>query len=193
MSTSVFGTVLAGGSSQRMGRDKASIAIDGSTMLERVVNAGTTAGLSMLVVGRARPLAFPFPTTRFVTDQHPGGGPLGGLLTAFSHVDGDLLALACDLPLLNRAAVEWLLATAAPLDPARDVVVMADGRLQPLFAVWRRIGRTRLARAFAAGERSLMRCLATADPFVVHLPAQFAHAADDCDTPEDLARLRLAG
>lgn len=193
MSGVIYGTVLAGGSSQRMGRDKASITIDGTTLLERVVGAGVAAGLPMLVVGRARPLGFPYPTADFVTDQHPGGGPLGGILTAFSHVDGDVLALACDLPLLSQAVVEWLLATAAPVDPARHVVVMADGRLQPLFAVWRRIGRPRLARAFATGERSLVRCLVAADPFVVHIPAQFAHAADDCDTPEDLARLRIAG
>lgn len=191
--SSITATVLAGGSSQRMGRDKASIAIDGATMLERVVRAAVGCELPTLVVGRPRPLAFPHPTARFVTDQHPGGGPLGGLLTAFSHVDGDLLALACDMPRLDAAAIAWLLTVAGPVDPARDVVVMADGRLQPLFAVWRRIGRTRLARAFTNGERSLMRCLDAGEPFVVHLPDRFAHAADDCDTPEDLARLRIAG
>lgn len=190
MNNRIFGAVLAGGRSRRMGCDKAAILYEGTTLLERVVAAGLHAGLPMLVVGRERPQGFPHSSVRFVTDQYPDSGPLGGLLTAFAHLEGDCLALACDLPRLDSATLAWLLTTAASFDPAQDVVASVDGQCQPLFTLWRRSSTERLARAFAAGERSLIRCLVASGCAVIPLPEQFTQAVVDCDTPEDLARLR---
>ena len=93
--------VLAGGGSTRLGgSDKASIEIDGLTLLERTLDALVDVD-SVVVVGD------PVPTTRPVTftreDPH-GGGPAAGLLAglrAFPRTPRWVIVLAVDMPLVS--------------------------------------------------------------------------------------------
>jgi len=166
------GAVLAGGASRRMGRDKSAIEIDGTTMVQRVLDALAAAGADeTFVVG---------PTG--VPDETPGAGPLGGLVTALRHARHDhVVVLACDLvspsaALVRRVVEEGQHAVAA--------VPRVDGRPQWLHGMWSRAGcLAALEAAFAAGERSLHGAAQHVD---VTLFDDASPSYRDADSPGDL-------
>jgi molybdenum cofactor guanylyltransferase len=146
------GAVLCGGSSRRMGTDKALLEVDGVAMAERVARALTAGGCS--------PVAFvggDLSLNRFgrpvLVDRWPGEGPLGGVLTALMHTDGaDVVAAACDLPLLDGPTVGTLIAAT---NPDVDVVVASSDRLEPGLAWWSGGARQRIEQLWDAGVRAL--------------------------------------
>src|SRR3954462_6906248 len=87
------GAVLTGGSSRRMGRDKATLLIDGTTMAERVASALVEAGAASVVcVGPA------VGALRSVREDEPGSGPLGAIVAALRWADPRPVVVApCDL------------------------------------------------------------------------------------------------
>lgn len=174
------GAVLVGGASRRMGKDKAIVRIDGVPMAERVAGALRRAGAAQVVrVGGERA----GPDVDWVPDDHPGEGPLGGLLTALGHAQHDLVVvLACDLVDPSAAAIERLVGRAAGHAAA---VPEARGRAQWLHAAWSvRRCLVALRAAFDEGERSLHGAAARLDD--VHRFVDDAGAYADADRPEDL-------
>ena len=123
--TSVAGAVLAGGASSRMGRPKALIEIDGRTLLDRAVGALTAAAIDPVIVVGGDQAAIEAAGHRFVPDEYPGEGPLGGIISALGAVDTDLVVvLACDLLAASPDAVisrKWSKSrfTASSTKPAR--------------------------------------------------------------------------
>jgi molybdopterin-guanine dinucleotide biosynthesis protein A len=123
------GIVLAGGTAARMdGVDKASVELEGRTLLAYAVDAFLDAD-EVVVVGPAgvrteRPVTF-------VREDPPRGGPVAGLLTG---VDALLRAprlvgvLAVDMPRVTPATMRRLREAAAGRDGA--FLVDGDGRRQ---------------------------------------------------------------
>lgn len=189
MTIAFAGAVLAGGASRRMGRDKALVeAPDGRALVVVGVDALMAAGASEVVVVGGNERALRGLGVRWVPDLHPGEGPLGGILTALSATDSELVVvMACDMPGVGRE-VPVALVTALQASPGSGAAVAAVGdREQPLTACWRRSAAAAVLRAaFEAGERA---------PRMV-LPALGAVRVDglpvaqlvDVDSPEDLRR-----
>ena len=181
------GVLLTGGSSSRMGTDKALLVVDGRTMAGRVADALRAGGAhEVLAVGGdltglraegidARP------------DDHPGEGPLGGILTGLRLATQDLVVvLACDMPAVDAPVVEALAAALAAA-PAADAALAVDaGRVQALTAAYRRRVRPALLEQFEAGERAARRAIAPLR--VVEVTGLAADALADVDRPEDLRR-----
>jgi len=172
--------VLAGGQSRRMGSDKATLVVDGMTMVERVQSVLVSAGVSDIVV--AGPTGVPD------SADDAGEGPLAGVLAGWSHLTSDghrpdpVVVVSCDLVGLTQELVADLV-DASVLH--RHGVVAFDGeRRQPLVGAYRPAAIEAIERAFAAGERSLRRCLSDWD--LGHVPAAAAAVAD-ADSPSDLA------
>jgi molybdopterin-guanine dinucleotide biosynthesis protein A len=92
---SVTVSILAGGLSARMGRDKSRLRLGGRTMLGHARALGRELGLPVRVIRR---------------DLVPRCGPLGGIFTALktSRADAELF-LACDMPFLTPALLRKLL------------------------------------------------------------------------------------
>lgn len=182
--------ILAGGRSTRMGQDKAILRLAGQTLLARTVAVARTAGLDAVVVGRDRPDDWTDATTRFLRDDQPGNGPLGGLRDALAATNRTIVALPCDLPRLDAVAVRWLLSAADETGPGSPVVAaQVAGRVQPLFALWRQSCRSGLDAAFAAGERSPLRWMLTVHAAIVPVPSAFHAMLADCDTPGEWQRV----
>jgi molybdopterin-guanine dinucleotide biosynthesis protein A len=130
--------VLAGGTAARMdGVDKGSIEVDGVTLLERAL-AATMSAREVVVVGSEVPTSRPTTWTR---EDPPGGGPAAGLLAGldrFLRPPDLVLVLAVDMPKVNAGTVArltWAVEASTEVDGA--VLVDADGRRQPLAAVYR--------------------------------------------------------
>jgi molybdopterin-guanine dinucleotide biosynthesis protein A len=181
------GVVLSGGASIRMGTDKAFVIVEGLPMVVRVAHALVDAGAERVIcVGgdleRLGELGL-----ETAPDLHPGEGPLGGLLSAFAAAEhaAVLLLAPCDL-LAPSAAAFGEIVGALPASGALAVVPVTRGVRQPLNGAYRAAAHRLLAGAFADGERSVKRALATisVEELVDIDPAALA----DADTPEDLAR-----
>ncbi len=154
----------------------------------------------LLAGGRALPADADTTGLRALDDWDAVPGPLGGLGAGLEAARHDwCLLLACDMPFVDRHAVERLLQTAATLEPAEaagaapapDVVAWAapDG-WQPFCALYRREGRTRLRAHAEAGVRSLRGYL---DRCTVAVPEGEPTGRDvlfNVNTPADLLRAR---
>jgi molybdenum cofactor guanylyltransferase len=191
LATPFHGAVLAGGSSRRMGTDKAFVEIDGVPLVSRCAAALHQAGArSVEIIGGDRPRLQALGLT-VVDDRVPGAGPLGGLISVLErHVhDQAVVVLPCDL---RHPSPTALAAVAAALGPdAGDgsspavAVPQVDGRRQWLHAAWRPgAALPGLLAAFEAGERAVHR--AAAGLSVVVVSSVGTHDVDDVDTPGDL-------
>lgn len=132
----VEGFILVGGKSSRMGTDKARLVFHGITSIERITTELSAVASSLAQVG-ARRLDGQF-SIKNVPDILPGWGALGGIYTALSACERDwALIVACDLPFVTRELFQRL---ARFRNPETDTVVpiQADGRPQPLCALYRR-------------------------------------------------------
>lgn len=144
--------VLAGGRSTRFGgTDKALAAVAGRPMLARVLDGLTPVVDDVVVNCRAdqrRSLGTALGGTRgrFAVDAVPDGGPVGGIQTGLAAAqDGWALVVGCDMPLFDPHTARDLFRRADAADPWVDAVVpVADGRRQPLGALYR-VDRARIA------------------------------------------------
>ena len=146
------GFVVAGGLSTRMGRDKARLAWQGTTLLDHAIARLAAVCRDVRILcgpvpryeDRGRPL---------VVDGIPDGGPLAGLAAGLASAgDAAGLYLGVDLPLVT---IDLLAALAALGGDADAVVpVTADGP-QPLCAVYRKGCLGAVRARLAAGDRRM--------------------------------------
>jgi molybdopterin-guanine dinucleotide biosynthesis protein A len=166
---SLFGFVQAGGGSTRFGADKALVQFEGKTLLARTVELVTSVCGEVKIVA---PLGkYGDGSVPILTDQWPGQGPLGGILTALKHLNERLetpartlaedrgigsyaLILSCDMPFLTR---EWLayLCDRAVKSTAQVIVPQSENGLEPLCACWRTDAASTVQTAFDAGVRKV--------------------------------------
>jgi len=184
----VAGAVLLGGSSSRMGRDKASLTVGGVAAATRV--AGVLAGLfeDVLLVGGDPPADAP---GRRIADPAGPACPLRGIVAALEAARAErVLVIATDLPLVTPA----LLLAIVAWPRAEAVVPRPGGVLQPLCALYQREVARRVASARLQSGRL------AAHGLLAELQASYLEDSDlaevdpggaalaNLNTPEDLAR-----
>ncbi|HWY49036.1 MAG TPA: molybdenum cofactor guanylyltransferase [Bryobacteraceae bacterium] len=135
------GFVLAGGSSSRMGRDKALLAYRETSLVDYVARAVREAIGSVALIGdpgRYRDLGH-----AVYSDKVPGCGPLGGIYTALTvspsgwSLPADWnLVVACDMPGISARVLRGLIDPEA--EPGRNCVMAVGpgGEPEPLCAVY---------------------------------------------------------
>jgi molybdopterin-guanine dinucleotide biosynthesis protein A len=147
------GLVLAGGASQRMGRDKAFLELDGRPLIQIVVERMMGICSEVLIVsGDVAPYAgFGVPV---VQDRFPDVGVLGGLHAGLYTASYELsLAVGCDMPFLKpdllRAFARWAAGV--------DVALLRRGEhVEPLHAAYRRTCLPAMEKAIRAGKRRIV-------------------------------------
>jgi molybdopterin-guanine dinucleotide biosynthesis protein A len=146
------GFITAGGRSSRMGRDKAWLRISGRPMIEHVVAAlaPVTAGVAIIANSPdyAR-LGLPV-----FADVNAGIGPLEAVRTGLANAQTSRIVLAgCDLPFVTPDLFKFLLSI--PGDHQAIVPVGADGKLEPLCAIYCTKALAEVSRLIARGERKI--------------------------------------
>lgn len=167
----ILGAVLAGGRSQRMGRDKAAMVLDGVPLLDRARQLLKQTGCqSVCVLGRPG-------EQDGLPDSEPGGGPgralLDGLVFAHMKDMAGLLAIPVDMPLLSPGHLQALI----PRD--KPAACIYEGLPLPAFfpAALAEVRRERI--------RSVM-SLVEAGPFEARpLPPDHETAFVNVNTPAD--------
>ena len=188
--------ILIGGHSRRMGKDKARLIIDGSSMLERCVETLRKIVPEVIVVG-AQHSGESIHCARFVSDLFPGQGPVGGIITALSALGrGSHLVVACDMPFLQISILNLLVAHDNGDDDA--VIPLPSTGPEPLCALYRDTAVPKLERYLEGGGRALYKAL---ERLRTHfIPEHELRSVDpdlvsftNVNTPEDfdLARSRV--
>ena len=117
--------LLTGGQSTRMGQDKATTAVAGRSMAQRVAEACRATGLETIVLG---PTDAETGLESLPDDDAAPAGPLGGLFTLLAaRPDHHVILVATDQPFVRTATLLQL-----ALEPAGDIVV-------PFFVATRRV------------------------------------------------------
>lgn len=183
----VYGLVLSGGKSRRMGRDKALLERDGQSQLAFIVELMGQHVERVFVSTRVDQEDEP-ERARYdlVVDHYEDMGPLAGILSAMDdYPDADWLVVACDLPNIGGETLEYLLANRSPAHPFTAFVSSHDRLPEPLCAVYR-ADSAALIRQFADdGVHCPRRILIRSD---THLLKQVDPASlDNVNTPGDLA------
>lgn len=130
--------ILAGGRSSRMGTDKSFALLDGRPMIAHVIERVGRLGLPVVLIAN-RPVSYAYFRLPVFTDELPGCGSLGGLLTALTHSPTEYtLCVACDMPFLHTPLLEHLIALRAGY---QAVVPVVDDLSQTLHAVYHRTCR----------------------------------------------------
>lgn len=190
MTGAPFGILLTGGSSSRLGRDKATLDVTGEPLAKRV--AGVLSGAT----GDAVEVGGGHSGLPSVVEEPAGTGPLAAVVAGWRELvrrTGEkrpAVVLACDLPDVSAELVRWLASHPA----AGSVVPVVGGVAQPLCARWSARDLGRAAARLAAGERWL-RDLFDDSAYVGEegwSAVASATTMDDVDTPGDLSRRCLA-
>jgi molybdopterin-guanine dinucleotide biosynthesis protein A len=143
---------LCGGTSARMGRDKALIEVGGKPLVA-VVAERLAQCADPVVLASGRPGRFADLPCEEIADASPSRGPISGLVAALSASPSDLLAVAAvDMPFVSAEVFRLLIDLHAGEDAV--VPVTRDGR-QPLHALYHRSALPRLADALDRGRYGL--------------------------------------
>lgn len=188
----VAGVVLAGGRGRRMGEDKALLALEGRTLLERAVTVLRSVTAMVMVVGppERRPW---IGEAQLVSDAYPGAGPLGAIATALEAAPAPrLLVVGCDMPFLSASLLDRLISRSQGWDVT---VPMVAGRTHQLHAVYAQSALPAIQRQLASGNLKI-------DEIFTSLRVQYVSELDipmtatdrlsfwNVNTPEDWALAR---
>jgi len=135
--TPVWGCVLIGGQSSRMGRPKHLLTSrQGVTWLERTVGLLRPLVADLVISGNGD---VPQSLRNLIRlSDVPGvAGPLSGILAAmFSYPEVSWLLVACDMPDIHEDAVRWLLARRRPGVWGTIPRLQEGSKVEPLFAMY---------------------------------------------------------
>ncbi|WP_367160267.1 NTP transferase domain-containing protein [Kozakia baliensis] len=184
----LYGLVLSGGESQRMGQDKAGLLYTGRPQLARAFDLLAAhvdrCFVSLRQEQKDDPLRIVFPG---IIDTLTSVGPAAGLLAAHAlYPKVAWVVLACDLPLLEAGTLDTLIAARHERYAAIAFQSEHDGLPEPLCTIWEPAALEMLQnQRTTPGKISLRNILTNHDTRL--LPAAQFNALENVNTPEERA------
>ena len=182
----VYGLVLAGGKSRRMGHDKALLVRDGQSQLLHMVSL-LDAVVERVFVSARSDQKDDAERSRFelIVDRYEDMGPIAGILSALhEYPQADWLVVACDLPNIDDSTLRFLLDNTSDNQPFTAFRSSHDGLPEPLCAVYR-AGSDKLLQEFVDdGMVCPRKVLIRSDTCLLEQPNP--HSLDNVNTPDDL-------
>lgn len=178
----LYGLVLAGGKSQRMGQDKGLMDYHGQPQREHIAQELSSFCERVYVSGRMdQEISSTF---TFLPDTFTGLGPFGGILSAFrAHPDAAWLVVACDLPLLDQSTLEHLVSARNLSKLATAFNSPVNSFPEPLIAIWEPRAYVALLQFLAQGYSCPRKVLINTD--VELIDAQNPKALMNVNRPEE--------
>ena len=184
---SLYGLVLAGGRSRRMGHDKALLDREGQSQLHYVFSLLQEVTEQTFVATRLDQANDPerkrYPN---IVDRYDDMGPVAGILSALeTHSQVDWLVVACDLPNLDRQTLDFLIEHRSSDKPFTAYRSSYDGLPEPLCAIYPSGSEVRIGAFVDDGIVCPRKILIRAASELLDQPNP--NALDNVNTPDDLA------
>jgi molybdopterin-guanine dinucleotide biosynthesis protein A len=191
----VAAVLLAGGSSGRMGKDKALLAINAVPVVQWLA-LRLREITDEVMISTNNPSAYEFLGLPIIPDRFPGHGPMAGIHAAMHQTRRPwMLVLACDLPGVSAQFLRNMVERKSGFEAV--IPINSDGELQPVCALYHRSCLPAMERNLAANDNGLI--------FLLREPGLRIHQLRlkeelfsnsellDIDTPEDFAKfLRIS-
>jgi len=130
----VTGVLLAGGKSQRMGKDKRTLVLEGKTLVDRSLAVLLEIFPEVIVVLGQHDFPIHHDHVRIVKDLIPDRAAAGGLYTGLHFsTHSRVFVVACDMPFLNGEVIRYVTSISAGYDIT--LVELGHG-LQTMHAVY---------------------------------------------------------
>ena len=182
----LYGLVLAGGKSRRMGRDKALLQRDGQSQLAFAVDLLERFADRVFVSTRSEQQHEEH-RGQFeqIIDRYDDLGPVAGILSALEeHPSVDWLVVACDLPNIDAKTIEHLLEHRSTGNPFVAYRSSHDGLPEPLCALYSPDSADIVRSFIEDGVNCPRKILIRSDTLLLDQPNP--RALDNVNTPEDL-------
>jgi molybdopterin-guanine dinucleotide biosynthesis protein A len=184
MSAPLFGLLLVGGKSTRMGQDKSQLIYrDGQVEWQRLFDCLSSVTEQSFVShpedqNYGAPVIF-----------DPAEGPLCAIEAAQkAHPNARWLVIATDLPLLEQDTLKHLIAQTNSASDATAYASNVDQRVEPLCCIYEPSSALAISSAVQSGQRCPRSILESLNTHLIDLP--FAHALDNANTPADTLEIR---
>lgn len=177
--------ILAGGKSTRMGQDKALISYHDMAQWQYLSNLLRGVNLDVFISCQADQEAH-FKGENLIFDSFIGLGPLGAILSAFREdPNAAWLVVACDLPLLDKTTVNFLIDNRNPSKIATTYrsPESQEGFPEPLITIWEPKCYAILLQFLAQGINCPRKVLINSDVHV--LDASEPETLMNANTPDD--------
>jgi len=184
----IFGLILAGGYSRRMGRDKAYLKFHGKPQIEHVFNLLKKHCVEVFLSKRKDQKAYKH--FKYIDDarEFSNHGPLGGILSAMKeYTDADWLVVACDLPFITDETIQTLLDFRNPQKIATAFISTQDARPEPLCAVWEGHAYDSILKLFNEAIDCPRKILMKSDAHL--LEPNDPHWLDNINTPQEYKKV----
>jgi molybdopterin-guanine dinucleotide biosynthesis protein A len=184
----VWGCILIGGKSSRMGRPKHLIREDKKTWAERAVDT-LSPHVEQVVLSGSGEIPASLSSLPRIFDAPGLAGPLAGILSVMRWQQTvSWLVMACDQPDVQAESLEWLLAQRKPGIQAVLPDLLGNGHLEPLLAWYDFRCRSQLELIAAAGSLRISRLANQAG--VCHFqPPEHLHSSwHNINTPDQIIR-----
>lgn len=188
--TKLNGLVLAGGKSTRMGEDKGLIQWYGKEQRYYLADLLDTFCDEVYISCRDdQQEEIERKGYNALVDKFGDTGPSIGILTAFSHrSDTAWLVVACDLPLLDKRTLQFLINNRDQKKVATTFKSPHDGLPEPLITIWEPKGYEVLNSFQQQGYKCPRKALINSDTNIIE-PSD-ATALTNTNTPEEAAKVR---
>jgi molybdopterin-guanine dinucleotide biosynthesis protein A len=190
--------ILAGGSSSRMGADKALVPLAGVPMLQHIARTALHLHQPILILGRGAALR-DWPAdipVEFLPDATMGeggipAGPMPALIAVLERTGSPILLLACDMPLLTPRTLQLLIdaheAGAPHATMATSVEPGGTPYAEPTLAIYTPGILPTLRRFVITMKGAFQPLLRESNVRPWPVPKQHAHELLNVNTPEALA------
>lgn len=177
---SIYGLILTGGVSERMGSDKAMLEYRDQPQAVYLTTIMEQLEIPTYISCRKGDAEkwYPFKT---IEDAYTGIGPLAGILSASDlFPDKAFFVLACDYPLLRTRDLEWLLESRSQAHQVTAICLPENKWGEPLLAIWEPSSHGALRQAYQSGNYRLMDLLSNLDVQLVSpdAPTYYQQAND---------------
>lgn len=184
----VTGVLLAGGASRRMGRDKASLVINGEPLYSKALELLCRYFPNVIISGNRPELATE--SIPYLPDIFPGSA-LGGIFTGLHSAKTEwVFVSACDMPNPDDRILELLLEHRDGVDA---VVPEVPKGYEPVFALYHKNCLPTFERALEQGRKSIFNLYPELSVHFLNwrnMPEDWEKSLANINTPADICQTK---
>jgi molybdopterin-guanine dinucleotide biosynthesis protein A len=146
--------IMAGGGSDRMGKDKSMQPVGGRPMIETIYEQ-LHGSFEQILISAGEGQKYDFLGVEVIRDRVAGQGPLMGIASAVEASASEVnFVVACDIPRIEMSFVRRMLAEAEGADIV--IPITGDEKYEPLFAVYCKSALEAINEVLRTGGRKII-------------------------------------